>query len=94
MPEPPASNSLEDWILWIAGIILTMMTTLVGTVVTLTRLVESKYKEEVNNLKLANSELKVELKELGKHVDDCNREREEHRIRIASLEAKYANLEK
>jgi len=78
MPEPPAS--IEAWYHWILGTIVTVVSTLVATIVTMAKAMESKYKQEI-------TELKEEMKVVNKHVEDCNRDREEHRVRLAALEA-------
>lgn len=78
MTEVP--NDITQWLHWILGTIVTIITTLVGTIVTMAKAMQSKYQQEI-------TDLKCEIKELGKHVEDCNKDREEHRVRLAALEA-------
>lgn len=70
----------DDWTSWIIGTLMAMLATLVGTAVTLARMIDGKYVKQVTSLELAIQELKVEVKE-------CQTDRMQLSIRVASLEA-------
>jgi hypothetical protein len=75
---PPTPNG--DWIKWIIGIGLTVVATLITTVVTLVRVIEGKYRTEVSDLKTTCGKLEAE-------TEECRKDREDFRVRIATLEA-------
>lgn len=70
---------------WVLGIGATVVTTLVGTVVTLTKYIEGKYRKEVSDLSQRLSTAETESAE-------CKKDREEIRITCARYEAKLESL--
>jgi hypothetical protein len=77
---PTGSPDDGAWVKWLFGIGVTIVVTLVTTVVTLVRMIEGKYRAEV-------TDLKEECKELRVESEACRKDREEFRVRIATLEA-------
>ena len=80
---PPTPSG--DWIKWIIGIGLTVVATLITTVVTLVRVIEGKYRTEVSDLKITCGKLESE-------TEECRKDREDFRVRIATLEAQIDQL--
>ena len=76
---PPTSPD-GAWIKWIIGIGVTIVATLITTVVTLVRVIEGKYRSEVSDLKTTCGKLEAE-------TEECRKDREDFRVRIATLEA-------
>lgn len=79
-------SSDTSWENWIIGIGVTMVTTLVGTIVTLTKYIESKYRTEIAGLKGTCDQLTVKS-------DACEIDRQELRVSIARLEERQLKLE-
>jgi len=78
MPEYP--NTGGDWTNWIIGTLMTVITAVVGTAVTLAKAIESKYQQEV-------TDLRNEMTELRKESKACQDDRYALAIRVASLES-------
>ena len=76
MPDLPDNG---DWTTWIIGTLMTVLTAVVGTAITLAKMIESKYQNEVTDMSKAITELRVETK-------ICQEDRLALSIRIASLE--------
>lgn len=77
----------EDWTTWIIGTAGTIVATLIGTVVTLTKYIEGKYRAEVDRLN-------QQCERLEAKSDECQSDREELRVQIARLEARQSAVEK
>jgi mannitol-specific phosphotransferase system IIBC component len=76
----PTGSPDGAWMKWLFGIAVTIVVTLVTTVITLVRIIEGKYRTEVTDLKQECKELRVES-------EACRKDREDFRVRIATLEA-------
>lgn len=77
---PPDMPGNGDWSTWIIGTLMTVLTAVVGTAVTLAKMIESKYQKEVESLHL-------DIEELRKETKACQDDRLSLSIRVASLEA-------
>lgn len=77
----------DDWTSWIIGTLMAMLATLVGTAVTLARMIDGKYIKQVTSLELSIVEMRVEIKE-------CQNDRLQLSIRVASLEANSDAVER
>lgn len=84
MPDLPDNG---DWTSWIIGTLMTVLTAVVGTAITLAKMIESKYQKEVTDLHKDIAELRVETK-------ICQEDRLALSIRVASLENKNDISEK
>lgn len=77
MPDPIEPNT--DWTTWIIGTLMTVLFTVVGTVVSLAKMIESKYRKEIE-------ELRKEINELQAEAKLCQEDRLALSVRVASLE--------
>jgi len=78
------SDPQHDWINWIITTIMAALTTMVGTVIFLARLIESKYVTEIR-------ELKEEMKDMAvKHIE-CLEKHHAAELRLARLESQVDN---
>lgn len=86
-PVPPG----DDWTSWIIGTLMAMLATLVGTAVTLARMIDGKYVKQVSNLedmlRVSQEEHKAELKELKIEIKECYDDRMRLTSRVAALES-------
>jgi len=74
------SNESHDWPTWIITTIMAALTTMIGTVVFLAKLIESKYVTEIRDLKTEMTDMSV------KH-EDCLQKHHEAELRLARLES-------
>ncbi len=77
MPDLPDNG---DWTTWIIGTLMTVLTAVVGTAVTLAKMIESKYQKDV-------AALHKDIAELRTETAACQEDRLSLSIRVASLEA-------
>lgn len=78
------ADSPQDWTTWIVTTLLAAVTTMVGTVVFLAKLIESRYTTEIKELKSGLLDMAV------KHAD-CLQKHHEAELRLARLETKVAS---
>jgi len=74
------TNEHTDWTTWIITTIMAALTTMIGTVVFLAKLIESKYVIEIR-------ELKMEMNEMIVKHEDCLQKHHEAELRLARLES-------
>jgi hypothetical protein len=88
MPDYPPAG---DWTTWIIGTLMAVVSTVVATAVTLARMIESKYQQELIELRKdsVNRETRYakDIEELKKESKACQEDRYTLAIRVASLEA-------
>ena len=91
-------NESTDWTNWIITSILGALSTMIATVVFLTKLIESKYIQEIRELKTTFStfETKAEVKmvQLEDESRICQQDRFKLAVRVAQLESTSNNLER
>lgn len=97
------SNDTSDWSNWIITTIMAALTTMIGTVVALARIIESKYVSEVKDLKSVITEQKEDLnsyrifadnraQEMILKHEECMKAHHKAEIRIAQLETISNNI--
>jgi septal ring factor EnvC (AmiA/AmiB activator) len=84
MPDYPTPDG--DWASWIIGTLMAVLSAVVGTAVTLARMIENKYQKQVAGLEADIAALKIETKE-------CQKDRLALSVRVASLEANTKALD-
>lgn len=89
MPQP------DEWSSWIIGTLVTVITTAVGTIVGLTKILQSLYLSKINEVEKDftsyKAETKVELDQLKKESVDCQRDRYNLAIKVAALESELSH---
>jgi hypothetical protein len=80
----------DDWTAWIITTIMAALSTMVGTVIFLAKLIESKYVSEIRDLKNDFKDYKIfadkERQELTVKHAQCMEDHYEAKIRLARLE--------
>lgn len=88
------SEQTPDWTTWIITTLLAGVTTMVGTIVFLAKLIESKYVREVSDLSKAliqtNLDHKAEIQSIIEKHEDCLRKHHEAELRFVRLESQVA----
>jgi hypothetical protein len=85
------TDTPTDWTNWIITTAMAGLTTMIGTVVFLTKLIESKYVQEVRtaNEEIATLSCKLDA-QVAKH-EDCMQLHHEAELRLARLEGQIQN---
>lgn len=82
----------NDWSTWIITTIMAALTTMIGTVVALARIIESKYQSEIKDLKADFVDYKSfaanERATMKVETEKCLADRMQLAIRVAQLESK------
>lgn len=84
MPELPQP---DEWSSWIIGTLVTVISTAIATIVGLAKLIQSIYLSRINQLETNTQQHKVEIEQLKKESAECQKDRYNLAIRVASLEA-------
>lgn len=95
MPDMPTGTG--DWSAWIITTLLAVVSTMVGTVIFLAKLIEGKYRAEIADLKNSFATLKNETAEaynkLYIETVKCREDREQLAVKAARLEARIEKVE-
>lgn len=85
------TDTPTDWTSWIITTVMAGLTTMIGTVVFLAKLIESKYVEEQKrgNAEIAHLSAKLEA-QVAKH-EECMQLHHEAEVRLARLEGQIQN---
>ena len=82
----------DNWTTWIISTTMAALSTMIGTVVFLARMIESKYTSEIRDLKSEFKDYKTyadnDRHELLIKSDECQKDRYSLAIRVAQLERK------
>jgi len=89
MPEMPGGGGWETWII---TTVLAMLTTMVGTVVALTRFIQGQYQTTIVNLTARITYNEAKLEEHQKEIIKCATERAELRGECMTLRSEYMTI--
>ncbi len=97
MPVPDVPTD-GDWTGWIITVLLTVLSTMVGTVVFLAKMIEGKYRAEIADLKneitLIKQQTRAAYDSLLAETIECRKSREELAVKNAALETRVSLLER
>lgn len=89
-------NEHTDWTTWIITSIMGALTTVIATVVFLAKLIETKYVQEIRELKDAFSSFEKKAEVKMEHLEEesriCQQDRFKLAVRVAQLEATTKDL--